>query len=149
MRVGDICTRSVIHCVASTSALDAAKMMREAHIGNVVVVEERGRKKVPVGVVTDRDIVVQLVAKEVDPRPIAVGDMISGELHVAREDEDIHDAIQRMRYRGVRRLPVVDQDGALSGIIALDDLLEYLADELVGIARVSSRGRYAERQRRA
>jgi hypothetical protein len=68
---------------------------------------------------------------------------------VALEEEDIHDAIQRMRYRGVRRLPVVDREEALVGVIALDDLLEYIADELAGVARVSSRGRHAERKRRA
>jgi predicted transcriptional regulator len=124
-------------------------MMRDAHIGNVVVVENREGKKVPVGVVTDRDIAVQLVAKEIAPHEIAVSDLMGQELFVAHEEEDIHDVIQRMRYRGVRRLPVVSSDGALAGVIALDDLLEYLADELVGIARVSSRGRYAERQRRA
>jgi predicted transcriptional regulator len=124
-------------------------MMRDAHIGNIVVVEDREGKKVPAGVVTDRDIAVQLVAKEIDPHDIAVSDLMGQELFVAREEEDIHDVIQRMRYRGVRRLSVVSPDGALAGVIALDDLLKYLADELVGIARVSSRGRYAERQRRA
>lgn len=148
MRVGDICTRQVVSCSKDTSALDAAKLMRDAHIGNLVVVEMRDGKTVPVGVVTDRDIVVQLVAKEVDPRDIAAGDLMASELLVAEEDEDIHEAIERMRFGGVRRLPVVDRDGALCGVIALDDLLEYLADELVGIARVSSRGRYTERRRR-
>jgi CBS domain-containing protein len=122
--------------------------MRDSHIGNVVVVEERDGKKVPIGVITDRDLVVQLVAKEVDPHEIVVSDLMARELFVAHEEEDIHDVIQRMRYRGVRRLPVVGADGALAGVIALDDLLEYLADGLVGIARVSSRGRYVERQRR-
>lgn len=149
MRVGDICTRAVVHCTRDTSAFEAAKMMREAHIGNVVVVEERAGRKIPVGVITDRDIAVQLVAKEVDPRDVAVGDLMARELLVAPEEEDIHDVIERMRFGGVRRLPVIDKEGALAGVIALDDLLEYLAEELVGIARVSARGRYTERLRRA
>lgn len=149
MRVGDICTRAVVHCTKDTSALEAAKIMRDAHIGNVVVVEEREGRKFPVGVITDRDIAVQLVAKEVDPRDVAAGDLMARELLVAPEEEDIHDTIERMRFGGVRRLPVIDKAGALAGVIALDDLLEFLADQLVGIARVSARGRYTERRRRA
>jgi predicted transcriptional regulator len=149
MQVGEVCTRAVVQCPKNASALEAAKTMRDAHIGNVVVVEDRDGKKVPIGVITDRDIVVQLVAKEVNPSDVTVTDLMGTDLYVAFEEEDIHDAIQRMRYRGVRRLPVVGPDSTLTGIIALDDLLEYLADELVGIARVSSRGRHAERQRRA
>jgi CBS domain-containing protein len=148
MRAGDVATRPVVDCPTSASALDAAKIMRDAHIGNVVVVEDKAGKKIPVGIVTDRDIVVQLVAKEIDPRDILVGDLMASDLYVAREDEDIHVVIQRMRYRGVRRLPVVGADGAMTGVIALDDLLERLADSLLEVAHVSSRGRRTERQRR-
>lgn len=148
MRAGDVSTRPVVDCPTSASALEAARIMRDAHIGNVVVVEDRDGKKIPVGIVTDRDIVVQLVAKEIDPRDILVGDLMAPDLYVAREDEDIHTVIQRMRYRGVRRLPVVGTDGAMTGVIALDDLLERLADSLLEIAHVSSRGRRTERQRR-
>jgi predicted transcriptional regulator len=149
MRVGDVCTRSVVHCSRNASALEVAKMMRDDNIGNVVVVDDRDGQKVPIGVVTDRDIVVQLVAKEIDLGDIMVTDLMARELFVALEEEDIHDAIQRMRYRGARRLPVVDREGALVGVVALDDLLEYITDELAGIARVSSRGRHAERKRRS
>ena len=124
-------------------------MMRDDNIGNVVVVDDCDGQKVPIGVVTDRDIVVQLVAKEIDLGDIMVTDLMARELFVALEEEDIHDAIQRMRYRGARRLPVVDREGALVGVVALDDLLEYITDELAGIARVSSRGRHAERKRRS
>jgi predicted transcriptional regulator len=127
-------------------ALEAAKLMRDGHIGNVVIVNERDGRTEPIGVASDRDIVVQLVAKEVDPVDIMVTDLMARELFVALENEDIHEAIQRMRYRGVRRLPVVDRQGALVGVIALDDLLEHIADELTGIARISSRGRHAERR---
>jgi len=79
MRIGDICTRSVVHCSKDASALEAAKMVRDDHIGNIVIVDERDGRKVPVGVVTDRDIVVQLVAKEVDPEDIAVTDLMGRE----------------------------------------------------------------------
>jgi predicted transcriptional regulator len=148
MRVGEVCTRTVVQCSKHANVSDAAKIMRDAHIGNIVIIDERDGKKVPIGVVTDRDIVVQIVAKDVDPREIAVTYLMGRELFLALEEEDIHEVIQRMRYRGVRRLPVVSSDDTLVGVIALDDLLEFLADELVGIARVSSRGRFAERQRR-
>jgi len=63
MRVGDVCTRSVVHCTKNASALEAAKLMRDGHIGNVVIVDERDGRTEPIGVVSDRDIVVQLVAK--------------------------------------------------------------------------------------
>jgi predicted transcriptional regulator len=90
MRVGDVCTRSVVHCSRNASALEVAKMMRDDNIGNVVVVDDRDGQKVPIGVVTDRDIVVQLVAKEIDPGDIMVTDLMARELFVALEEEDIH-----------------------------------------------------------
>lgn len=121
--------------------------MQDGHIGNVVIVDERDGRKEPIGVVTDRDIVVQLVAKEVDPVDIMVTDLMAREPFVALENEDAYEPIQRMRYRGERRLHVVDRQGALVGVIALDDLLEYVADKFTGIARISSRGRHAERKR--
>lgn len=149
MQVGEVCTRAVVQCPKNATALEAAKIMRDAHIGNIVIVEDRDGRKIPIGVITDRDIVVQLVAKEINPGDVTVTDLMGTDLYVAYDEEDIHEAIQRMRYRGIRRLPVVGPDSTLTGIIALDDLLEHLADELVGIARVSSRGRHTERQRRA
>jgi CBS domain-containing protein len=117
MRVGDVCTRAVVYCTKDTSALDAAKMMRDAHFDNVAVVEEREGRKIPVGVITHRDIAVQLVAKQVDPRAVAAGDLMARELLAAPEEEDIHDTIERMRFGGVRRLPAIDREGALARVM--------------------------------
>jgi CBS domain-containing protein len=85
MRIGEVCPRLVVHCPKDASALDAAKMMRNAHIVHFVALEFRDAKKGPVGIITDRDIVVQLVAKELNPDEIATTDLMSRELFVALE----------------------------------------------------------------
>ena len=148
MRVGDFCTRSVVCCEPGTSVVDAAKMMRDAHIGNIVVVEQRDGGRVPVGVLTDRDIVIQVIAKEVDPGTLSVRDVMSREVYTVDEDEAGTRTIERMRFKRVRRLPVVNRQGLLVGIVALDDLLQQLADDLTAIANVSPRARARETRER-
>ena len=86
MRVGEVCTRPVVSCEVSTSAVDAAQKMRAAHIGNLVVVEDREGAPVPIGVLTDRDIVIQVVAKEVDPKGVAGRDIMSRDVYTVEED---------------------------------------------------------------
>lgn len=144
MRVGDLCTRLVVWCGPNTSVVDAAKMMRDAHIGNIVVVEPRGADRVPIGVVTDRDIVVQVIAKDIEPGSLKVSDIMSREVYTVAEEEPASQTIDRMRFTGVRRLPVVNKQGALVGVIALDDLLRHLAEDLTAIAHVSPRARAQE-----
>ena len=144
MRAGDICTKPVVVCTEDTSVVDAAKQMRDAHIGNVIVTERRDGREIPVGVVTDRDIVVQIVAKEVDPSTLRVGDIMSQEIYTVSETEPVRETIERMRFAGVRRLPVVDAQGAIVGIVALDDLLQQVAKELGTLAEVGPRARELE-----
>ena len=139
MRVGEVCTRPVVSCEVSTSAVDAAQKMRAAHIGNLVVVEDREGAGA-IGVLTDRDIVIQVVAKEVDPKALRVGDIMSRDVYTVEEDEPARETIERMRARGVRRLPVVNKAGTLVGIIALDDLLRTLAEDLAAMSRHRSPG---------
>jgi CBS domain-containing protein len=85
---------------------------------------------IPISIVTDRDLVVEVLAAEVDPNTLNVGDIMPGELATVKEDTGIFEAIQHMRVRGVRRLPVVDDGGNLVGIVTFDDLLELLVEEL-------------------
>jgi len=144
MRVGEVCTRPVVSCEASTSAVDAAQKMRAAHIGNLVVVEDREGAPVPIGVLTDRDIVIQVVAKEVDPKSLRVGDIMSRDVYTVEEDEPARETIERMRAKGVRRLPVVNKAGTLVGIIALDDLLRTLAEDLAAMSGIGARARAVE-----
>lgn len=141
MTVGRICNRDVVVTRADDTIQSVARLMKEYHIGDVVVVEERNALMVPVGIVTDRDVVVEVIAAGVAPDAVSVGDIMSFELVTAREDDSLWDTLQRMRVNAVRRVPVIDEQGALAGILVLDDLLELLAGELVDLARVANRQR--------
>jgi len=123
--------------------------MRTSHVGSLVVVEARGGRHYPVGIVTDRDIVVSVVAGDPDRiNYLLVDDVMSDDLVTAREDESIEAALQRMEAHGVRRLPVVDNDGALAGIFTLDDVLEYLTEQQSKLVALVAREQRRERQYR-
>lgn len=136
MPVGEICNRDVIILQRDATILDAAKLMREHHVGDVLVVEERDGARFPIGIVTDRDLVVEIMATELDQTVITVGDIMVGELVTVKESTGVFETIQYMRGKAVRRLPIVDEDGVLVGILALDDLLELLSEELLAIAKL-------------
>lgn len=149
MPIGEICNREVVFARRGDSIRDAARLMREHHVGDLVVVEERDGQRIPIGILTDRDIVVELVAKGVDLAKVTVGDAMSTELVTIRESDGVYDTIQLMRIKGVRRLPVVNDRGGLAGIVSLDDLLELLADEVSALARLTSKQQARERSERA
>jgi len=136
MPISEICNREVIVVQPNDTILEAAKLMRQHHVGDVLVVEDRGGVRVPVGIVTDRDLVVEIMAPELDQRVITVGDIMAPDLVTVKENTGVFDAIQYMRAKGVRRLPVVDGSGGLVGILTLDDLLELLAEELLALAKL-------------
>ena len=144
MNAGELCNREVIFAYRTTTLVEAAKLMREHHVGSLVVVVDRLSERVPVGILTDRDIVVAVVAKELDPRTLTVGEVIGGELLAVHEKDAIPDALRLMREKGVRRLPVLTHSGALAGILTIDDLLELMAEELGGFVRTISRERVRE-----
>ncbi|MBA2659931.1 MAG: CBS domain-containing protein [Nitrosospira sp.] len=148
MPVGEICNRDVIILQRDNTILEAAKLMRQHHVGDVVVVEERGGVRVPVGIVTDRDLVVEIMATELDQTVITVGDIMVQELATAKDSTGVFETIQYMRSKAVRRLPIVDENGALVGILALDDLLELLSEELLAIAKLVRHQREKETNRR-
>lgn len=149
MRIGHICTRTVSRVERSARIVDAARTMREAHVGDLVVVEERDGRPVPIGVLTDRDIVVGVLAQDADHlRSLEVGDVILGPLVTATEDEDLEPVLRRMRSFGVRRIPVVDGQGALCGLLSVDDLLPILSNELAEVAFLVSRQARREPERR-
>jgi CBS domain-containing protein len=118
----------------------AAELMRQHHVGTLVVVDSmNGGKRVPVGIVTDRDAVVEVMATGLDPKTITVGDIMVQDLVTARENEGVLETMQIMRYKGVRRLPIVGKSGELIGIVSIDDMLEVLAEEISELAKVISR----------
>jgi CBS domain-containing protein len=148
MHIGELCTNETIICTRDETVQDAALLMRHHHVGDVIVVEAEGDAKVPVGIVTDRDIVVSVIAPGLDPASILVGDIMSDDLLTAAESEDVYELIERMRLRGIRRVPVVDAAGKLSGVLCADDLLEFLAEEMGELSRISSWQQAHERRAR-
>lgn len=145
MAVGEICNRDVATAEKALSVVGAAQMMRKHHVGDLVVVEEKEGRTYPVGIVTDRDIVVEVVAAGVDPDALKVGDIMGPEVATVHEGEGLFEALRHMRDKGVRRMPVVDHEGGLVGILTLDDLLGLLAEEMAELAKLVSH----ERQREA
>jgi CBS domain-containing protein len=138
--IGEICNREVVLAPRDTPIVEAAKLMRQCHVGTVVVVDEvNDDRRLPVGIVTDRDLVVEIVATELDPKTITVGDVMASELVTAGESEGLVEAMEVMRRKGVRRLPIVDKAGHLVGIVSIDDLLEILAKQMTDLTRIVSR----------
>ena len=148
MNAGDLCNREVVFTYRRTRLVEAARLMREHHVGSLVVVVDRRSERVPVGILTDRDIVVAVVAKEIDPRTLTVGDVMTGELLTVREHDGIQDALRLMREKGVRRVPVITHSGALAGILTINDLLELMAEEIGDFARTIDRERVRETRTR-
>jgi signal-transduction protein with cAMP-binding, CBS, and nucleotidyltransferase domain len=138
MRVADICTRRVVTCGRDANAQELAKLMRDCHVGDVIVVDapEEGRGR-PVGIVTDRDLVVQVMAQGVAPELVRAGDLMKDKLVTVEESELVFDAIWHMRGQGVRRLPVVDVHRRLVGVITADDITAFLASQLTETARIA------------
>lgn len=150
MKVRDLCSPRVVTAEAGASLREAALAMRNQHVGALVVVEKKEGVARPVGILTDRDIVVAVIAVPgARPEGIRVGDAMTTDLATAREDDGLFEAVQRMSERSVRRLPVVGADGGLKGIVTLDDVLRVLSAELGQLAEALRWGRMRERETRA
>lgn len=148
MTLKTLCNREVLVAEKDDNILEAAVLMRKYHAGDVIIVEECNGTRYPVGIVTDRDIVIEVIAKGLAIDTVAVGDLMCRDLVLAHEDDDLFDAIQIMRQKGVRRLPVIDNSGALIGIITADDLIELIAEQLQGIAKLIGKEQVREKQYR-
>lgn len=148
MAIGEICNREVVYVNRDVTVHAACKLMRHYHVGSLVVVDETEGKRVPVGILTDRDIVVEIDAMDLDPKVMTAGDIMSSELATVPENHGVLETIDVMRFKGVRRMPIVDADGRLVGIVTIDDLLEVLAGELTDISRIVSREQSHEQQAR-
>jgi CBS domain-containing protein len=148
MSVGEYCNREVV-MVERTDTLEATiNLLRQHHVGDVVVVSRDNQQVKPIGIVTDRDIVLEVLAQDVDPEAVTVGDIMSFELLTLQEHTSLLDALQLMRQRGVRRAPVVNASNELTGILAVDDVLELLAEALTDIVTLLRNEQEHERRRR-
>ena len=146
MPVGEICNREVVIIKKKEGILDAAKLMRDHHVGNVIVVEEKEGKVLPVGILTDRDIVVGLIAKEVPLEKILVEDVMSVDLVSVKQNAGIWDTIKSMRSKGIRRIVVTGDQGELVGIISSDDLIELFSQELSDLVNTFMREQIREKE---
>jgi len=151
MRIKEICSRVVVVAEPGTDLREAARLMRDHHVGALVVIEGSDGDKRPIGIVTDRDIVVAVVAAmDVQPETLSVGDVMTRNLVVAEESVGVFEAVDLMQDHGARRLPVVDAAGRLVGIITLEDVLRMVAGELTALAIAAQRSLAREaRERRA
>lgn len=136
LQVRDVAVHAPVTALPTESITDCAKRMHSEHVGCVIVVETNDGGEFPVGMLTDRDIAIEVVAFGLDPNALTAGDVMSEKPAVVEEDDDLLDVLARMRERGARRLPVTRPDGALTGVIALDNVLEALAEQLDGMIGV-------------
>lgn len=148
MKLGEICNREVIICRIGDSLKDAAKLMRAYHVGSVVVIHEDDGRRIPIGIITDRDILVEVLAREFPLSQVAVGEIMGSELVTIDKDKDVFSTIKMMCEKGVRRLPVVDEWNGLVGIITLDDLLDFLFEEIRDLSKIFSQQKKWEEKNR-
>jgi len=135
LTAGDICTRDVVFTDRGMMVGEAARLMRTHHVGSLAVVEERApARRFVVGMVTDRDIATAVVAADRDPHAFRVGDVMSADVVTARESDSVLDLLEVMRRKRVRRVPVTGAQGELIGLVALDDVLAVVAEQLQALA---------------
>lgn len=130
MTAGDLCNRIVTVGDRRMTVVEAAELMREHHVGCLVVTDATGGGPLVVGVLTDRDIVTAVVAKGIDPALLLVEDVMTADVVTALEHETVMDMLATMRRKGLRRLPVTTPEGILVGLMTLDDLIEVVAEQL-------------------
>lgn len=148
MRVADICTHHVVCINAEMSVRAAAQAMRKHHVGTLVVTEQPNGERVPVGIVTDRDLVLAVVAPNVDAEAVTVGDVMTPDVATCRSGEELFDALETMRERGVRRLPVLNAEGGLVGLLAADDVFSAIGEHMHELGRAMTREQVREMELR-
>lgn len=136
MDIATLCRRNVVTVREKDDLVAAAEVMRTHHVGYLIVLgagSSNGATR-PVGVLTDRDIVIKVVAKRIDPRTLTVADVMTIQPVVVTFTESLHSALSTMRSIGVRRLPVIGTQGELIGVLSTDDIVDALADGLSALA---------------
>lgn len=148
MKLKELCVLDVACCAKGTTIAEAARLMRQHHTGDLVITDDSDGTPEPVGIVTDRDIVMEVIAKSRDPERTHVDQIMTSPLVVASGSESVSTAIERMRAHGVRRLPIVDDSGIVFGIITLDDLYRVLAEHTAALAAIVSKEQTRENRGR-
>jgi CBS domain-containing protein len=146
MPIGSLCNRNVVFAARDTTITGAATLMRHQHVGDVVVIDNVDGQHLPVGIVTDRDIVVEVIAMGLDAKVMTLGDILIGNLVTVDELDERDDTLRLMCLKGIRRMPVVDAAGGLVGIVTVDDLIGELALELTEISKLTLKEQRREMQ---
>jgi CBS domain-containing protein len=136
MTAGEYCNREVVITEQDMSVTEAAILMRQHHVGDLVVVETREGKTLPTGIITDRDLVIEIIAQKVDPQSLSVKDVMSTDLVTVRENETLLDVLAIMQRKSVRRLVVVDDEGNLQGLLTADDAIELIAEAMNSLTKL-------------
>jgi CBS domain-containing protein len=145
MTVASICSRDIVSLHREESLQEAARLMREHHVGTVVVTQVAPDGVHVAGLVTDRDLVIEVLARGGDSGTVAIGALLGAHtLLSVSESADLGEAIALMHSGGVRRLLVRDDDGHLVGILSFDDLFRVCAAQLAGLAGALAKGRERE-----
>jgi CBS domain-containing protein len=144
MSIGEFCNRDVVFATREMGLPEAAKLMREYHVGDLVVVDQVENKLTPVGIVTDRDMVIGVIAQSLDVNEFCVGDIMGPQLVSVQENDGVFETIRLMRTKGVRRIPVVNEERGLIGIVSADNILDLLAEEMNELAKVAPRAQERE-----
>ena len=148
MKLKELCVLEVACCRPDTTIAEAARLMRLHHTGDLIVTDESDGTRDPVGIVTDRDIVMEVIAKGRDIDQTRVNEVMAKPVVIASGSESVSIAIDRMRTHGVRRLPIVDDGGTVLGIITLDDLYRVLAEHTAALAAIVSKEQTREQRSR-
>jgi CBS domain-containing protein len=138
MNVGDICSKNIVYVLQQDSVLDVARIMRKKHVGSVVVVENMHGEIRPQGMITERDLVLEVLIAKLDPSVVKAEDILTCELICVTETHDIKEAIKYLRYYGVRRAPVVNVNGILVGLFSIEDSLSILSKEFTETVKLLS-----------
>jgi CBS domain-containing protein len=138
MYVGDICSRNAIYVSQQDSVLNVARIMREQHVSSVVVIDDFGGKIRPQGIITERDLVVEVLAAKIDPSVVTAEDILTCELVCVTEKHDVREALKYLRYYGARLAPVVNVDGVLVGVFSIEGSLSKLSEEFTEVVTLLS-----------
>ena len=135
MNAAELCVRKTVVIGQNESVLKAARLMRDHHVGSLVVVLKDGGTQ-PIWIVTDRDLTISVLADDLRGPDVPISQVMSGDLLTVPETRGAFEALEEMRLRGVRRAPVVDRDGQLIGILTIDDILDFVSEEMGSVIRL-------------
>ena len=147
MKIGEICKRHVITTTKDSTAHELAYLMAKDHVGSVVIVEKQAAGMCPIGIVTDRDLALKVIANKLDPNICTAENLMNEELITGYLSSGVTETMRHMRRNGIRRLPVVDHNQVLAGIITIDDLIDVVMSELSELSETITSGHYKERLR--